>query len=191
MVPDGWKVRSISDVLEKVSTPVEIKSTELYREIGIRSHGKGIFHKEPTSGKSIGNKRVFHIEPDCLVVNIVFAWEQAVAKTSSAELGMIASHRFPMFKPKTNRCDINYILYFFKTKKGKYLLELASPGGAGRNKTLGQSEFAKLRFTMPPIEEQQKIASYLSAIDTKIEKVAEQIEQTQEFKKGLLQQMFV
>tara|TARA_B100000676_G_C18062749_1_gene838880 strand:+ start:891 stop:2099 length:1209 start_codon:yes stop_codon:yes gene_type:complete len=189
MVPDGWKVRSISDVLEKVSTPVEIKSTELYREIGIRSHGKGIFHKEPTSGKSIGNKRVFHIEPDCLVVNIVFAWEQAVAKTSSAELGMIASHRFPMFKPKTNRCDINYILYFFKTKKGKYLLELASPGGAGRNKTLGQSEFAKLRFTMPPIEEQQKIATILSTWDKAITTTEQLLANSQQQKKALMQQL--
>ena len=43
----------------------------------------------------------------------------------------------------------------------------------------------------PSKEEQQKIASFLSSIDNKIEITSTQLEKTREFKKGLLQQMFV
>jgi len=68
--------------------------------------------------RSLGNKRVFRVHPDCFIVNIVFAWEQAVAKTSANEIGMIASHRFPMFRPKNNQCNIDYLTYFFKTPRG-------------------------------------------------------------------------
>lgn len=181
--------RSVSQVVEKIRNGFTPKPDALYQEIGIRSHAKGIFHKEPVTGKSLGNKSVFWVEPDCFVVNIVFAWEQAVAKTTEAEIGMIASHRFPMYKPKEGVLDLDYLLYFFKSAKGKNLLELASPGGAGRNKTLGQSEFLKLKIPVPPIEEQKKIVRLLNAADKEIELQKQKIEAIKLQKKGLMQQL--
>jgi len=188
-VPDGWNILPISEILERVSDPVFPELEKNYYQIGIRSHGKGLFYKEAVTGEALGNKRVFRIHPDCFIVNIVFAWEQAVAKTSANEIGMIASHRFPMFRPRNHQCDIDYLTYFFKTPKGKYLLELASPGGAGRNKTLGQNEFSLLKLTLPPINEQQKIAQILSTWDKAIDKLEALIAAKQKRKKALMQQL--
>tara|TARA_R110002110_G_scaffold301156_1_gene515228 strand:- start:190707 stop:191894 length:1188 start_codon:yes stop_codon:yes gene_type:complete len=189
MIPSVWQEKTISEILERVVNPVDVVSDQVYREIGIRSHGKGIFHKEPATGESLGNKRVFHVEPECFVVNIVFAWEQAVAKTTVEEATMIASHRFPMYRPKKGRCDVDFILYFFKTPKGKYLLELASPGGAGRNKTLGQTEFSKLKLTVPPTKEQKKISQILSIWDKSIETAEKLLIKSKAQKKSLLQKL--
>ena len=187
---DIWNNHKIEDMFDRVGTPVDLDDTLTYREIGIRSHGKGIFHKDETTASEIGNKRIFWVEPDCFVVNIVFAWERAVAKTTEAENGMIASHRFPMYKPKKDVVDLDYITEYFITKRGQNVLILASPGGAGRNKTLGQKEFAKSVVKLPSLPEQQKIAEFLSTIDTVIEKQKETVSAWEERKKGVMQKLF-
>ncbi|MCR0011621.1 restriction endonuclease subunit S [Acinetobacter baumannii] len=53
------------------------------------------------------------------------------------------------------------------------------------------SDLAIIPISLPCLEEQTKIANFLSAIDQKLEVVAQQIEHAKTWKKGLLQQMFV
>lgn len=53
------------------------------------------------------------------------------------------------------------------------------------------SQLSTLTIGIPEIKEQNKIASFLSAIDDKISSVGEKIERVGEFKKGLLQGMFI
>ena len=187
---DEWEENKIENIFDKVKNPVKVEEDRLYKQIGIRSHGKGIFYKEFVTGKELGNKRVFWIEPNVFIVNIVFAWERAVAKTTDNEIGMIASHRFPMYKPKGNLLNLDYITYLFKTKKGQNLLELASPGGAGRNKTLGQKEFDKLVIKLPSLQEQEKIANFLTKVDSLIEEQDGKVQDLGLYKKGMMQKIF-
>lgn len=185
----SWKKFKLSDCLTKVERPVEVVLDKHYAQIGIRSHGKGLFHKESVTGEELGNKVVYWVEPDCFVLNIVFAWEQAIGKTTSSEAGMIASHRFPMYRPKDNLVDIDYLISFFMTKKGKDILEAASPGGAGRNRTLGQVSFLNSVITLPSIAEQRKIAEILSAQDRVIELKTKLLEEKKCLKKYLCQSL--
>lgn len=185
-VPEGWTQTTVGKVLERVADPVAVDSSKTYQEIGIRSHGRGLFDKEPVSGAVLGEKRVFWIQPDCFILNIVFAWERAVGRTTVEDVGKIASHRFPMYRPKNGLVDVDYLLQFFKTERGRELLALASPGGAGRNKTLGQKEFLKLPLCLPPLREQRRIAEILSSVDEAIKATQAVFEQARTVKQGVL-----
>jgi type I restriction enzyme, S subunit len=187
---EPWEEKKVESILQRQSLAVDVNLEEAYTQIGIRSHGKGIFHKESVTGESLGNKRVFWVQPDCLILNIVFAWEQAVAKSTENEIGLIASHRFPMFEPVEGEIDIDFIVTFFLRPRGKRLLGLASPGGAGRNRTLGQKDFEKLKVIVPKISEQERIMGLLKSVDTWIQTLIQKKALLQEYKKGVMQQLF-
>ena len=189
VVPEDWTEYAIGDCLERVERPVAVQPDEVYTQIGIRSHGKGLFYKEPVTGESLGNKAVFWIEPNCFVLNIVFAWEQAIGKTTQNEVGMIGSHRFPMYRPVDDKVDIDYLIANLMTKRGKDILEAASPGGAGRNRTLGQERFMRSKLVLPPIAEQRYIADILTAQDKVIELKESMLIEKQRQKKYLMQQL--
>lgn len=56
---------------------------------------------------------------------------------------------------------------------------------------VGPEDFARLMIKLPCLAEQRKIADFLSAIDRKIELEQTRLDRTKDFKKGLLQRMFV
>lgn len=185
-----WEQRKVGEIFEKVSNKVKVEKKAFYKQIGIRSHGKGIFYKEEVTGEQLGNKSIFWVEPNVFIVNIVFAWEQAVTHTTENERGMVASHRFPMYRPIANILDLDYITMYFKTSRGKQLLESASPGGAGRNKTLGQKEFANLKISLPSVEEQQKIGTFFKQLDDTIALHQRELDLLEQTKQSYLQKMF-
>lgn len=189
IVPEDWTEYTIGECLERVERPVDVRVDEMYTQIGIRSHGKGLFYKEPVTGASLGNKAVYWVEPDCFVLNIVFAWEQAVSKTTQNEVGMIGSHRFPMYRPIDGRVDVDYLITYMLTKRGKDILEAASPGGAGRNRTLGQDRFMKSKIILPSAEEQRRIANVLTTQNRTIELKEKLLVEKRQQKKYLMQQL--
>jgi type I restriction enzyme S subunit len=69
--------------------------------------------------------------------------------------------------------------------------ELVSRANGSTFPEISKSEISKIIVPTPCKLEQTKIASFLFAIDEKINRTENQMQQTQKYKKGLLQKMFI
>ena len=91
-------------------------------------------------------------------------------------------------RPKNGEIVSGFAGYLMQSNEIRKQIMIIAQG----TKVLGLSskQLAKIKIEIPSISEQTKIANFLSKIDDKINTVNEQIEETKEYKKGLLQRMY-
>jgi type I restriction enzyme S subunit len=189
-IPREWATARLRWLMQRVVRPVDVDPGSYYREIGIRSWGRGAFHKEQRLGAHLEDKKVFYVCPGDFVLNIVFAWEGAVAVMSEGESGMIASHRFPTFRHAADNVDLDYLLLFFQSDQGRDLMALHSPGAAGRNKTIRLGAFLDEEIPLPPLVTQRRIVSRVREQEDRmyqlLGKAGELMEYLKEFRTALI-----
>jgi len=185
-----WEEMQLKDFLILTLREVS-KPKENYLAIGVRSHCKGTFQKPNSEPHKIAMDKLYKVKEHDLIVSITFAWESAIAIVKKSDEGGLVSHRFPTYTFKKDKVIVEFFKYVIFQKKFRFMLDLISPGGAGRNRVMSKKDFLKLKWILPPIEEQTKIANFLSTLDEQIDSTKKQLAKIKEFKKGLLQRMFV
>lgn len=151
----GAPMRPMAEVAPLVRREVAIELEGSYPELGIRSFGKGTFHKPLLSGSEVGTKRLFRIEPGDLLFSNVFAWEGAIAVAEPEDAGRFGSHRFITCRVDPEVTSPEFLRYFFLTDAGLEKIGEASPGGAGRNRTLGLEKLMAIEVPIPPLAMQR------------------------------------
>ena len=103
----------------------------------------------------------------------------------------VISELFPIYRHKTEYV-LKYWKYAIQIEKVMahiYRRSITS-SGASSNK-LNDNDFQRESICVPCLEEQQKIADFLSSYDEAISYAKQELDKWKELKKGLLQQMFV
>jgi type I restriction enzyme S subunit len=168
-----WEEKKLGDVLDYIQpTKYLVESTEYddSYETPVLTAGKTFILGYTNETKNIFKENLPVILFDDFTTATQFVNFPFKAKSSAMKI----------LVPKKNE-NIRFIYAVMQLIKFEV-------GGHGRHWI---SQYALMNISYPCLEEQKKIADFLSAIDVKIESLTNQITQTQNFKKGLLQQMFV
>lgn len=147
--------RRMKEVAPLVRRLVNVEVDVEYLELGVRSFGRGTFHKPPLTGADLGGKRVFRIEPGDLVFMNVFAWEGAIAVARPEDAGRVGSHRFITCVPVPDLVTANFLRFYLLSPEGLERVRAGSPGSAGRNRTLGITALMDIAVPIPTLERQQ------------------------------------
>lgn len=91
----------------------------------------------------------------------------------------------------SNSCDPKFLGSYMLRKRFVYEMTRYRQGVVYGQWRIHESDFLKIKERIPSLEEQQKIATFLTALDTKIAAEQTRLTAAKQWKRGLLQRMFV
>lgn len=187
-----WKKRKMNEVLYEHKT----KSTGNEKVFSVSVH-KGLINQIEHLGRSFAAKTTDHynlVKPHDIIYtkSPTGDFPFGIIKQSKVDEDVIVSPLYGVFTPETP--SLGYIMdTYFESKVNvhNYLHSIIQKGAKNTMNITNRTFLSKsLKLPVSTIE-QQKIADFLTSIDHKIEQINTQLDKTKEFKKGLLQKMFV
>lgn len=173
-----------------VRREVKLSDDGLYPELGIRCFGKGTFHKPALTGLEVATKKIFQIKKGDLVFSNVFAWEGGIAVAKEEDNDRYGSHRFISCVADKEKVLEEFLCFHFLSPKGLEDINACSPGGAGRNKTLGLDKLMKIKIPVPDITLQEEFVDLLHKVNTIKEQHSETEKELTELMPALLDKAF-
>ena len=186
-----WEERKLGDIATR--STLKNKDNKI-NFVLTNSATKGIVSQQNYFDKDIANKNnlegYYVVKLDDFVYNPRISIQAPVGpiKRNKLLLG-IMSPLYTVFKIKDE--NLSFIEYFFTTTIWhRYMNSIANFGARHDRMNITNVDFLKMLICLPQKQEQQKIATFLTAIDKKIEQLTEKEKHLQAYKKGVMQKIF-
>ena len=194
-VPSGWKVERLKDVA-RVNANALPAGTDAdyefdYLEISnVNYNGvvstDAIEHLRFEDAPSRARRRV---ASGSTVISSVRPNLQAVAFFASAPKHLICSTGFNVVEPQSNKLAPQFTYYHLLSENARQYFEAAATGVG--YPAIGDKDFNAFTVTLPPLPEQQRIATYLAAscaaIDAAVSATRRQLDTLEALRKSIIQ----
>lgn len=186
-----WEFKNLKNVFDRQSNR---NSDNQVRFVLTNSATRGIVSQFGYFDKDIanqGNLINYHVvDIDNFVYNPRISKHARVGplKRNNLKRG-IMSPLYTVLKAKKG--DLFFLEKYFETTRWhRYMFKIANYGARHDRMNILQDDFMKMPIPFPNLEEQHKIASFLTTVDDWIENLKKQKESLEEYKKGMLQKLF-
>lgn len=188
---DGeWKNIPFKKLLKEINEKTTVNNQH---EI-LSSTKEGIFtQKEYFANRNVASKDNTGykiLRKNQIVLSPQNLWMGNINVNTEFDIGIVS----PSYKiyETTDLVDINYFKHIIKLPRLIYEYTCASEQGASIvRRNLNKELFNEITIKVPSSNEQEKIGKMFDAYDEKIKNIDKNIQDIKEFKKGLIQQMFV
>lgn len=189
-----WEEKHFRDIFSRITR----KNTEYNENVLTISAQKGLVSQLEYFNKSVAAKDVsgyYLLKKGDFAYNKSYSQGYpmgAIKPLKFYDKGVVST-LYICFRPKKGFRESYFEQFFNAGMLNREISKIAQEGARnhGLLNVSVKEFFDDIKLLVPSEDEQQKIAEFLQSIDKKIDAIAEQVEQTKLFKKGLLQQMFV
>lgn len=186
---EGWNRLSISDLVEEIIRPVVMEDDELYTLVTAKRSRGGIVEREKLKGRDIAVKSQFYIRENDFLISKRQIVHGACGFVSKQLDGAIVSNEYLVlnFTDKIIPEFWNFLSY---TVYFQQICFHSSIGVHIEKMLFKLEQWYRWKINIPSLEEQEKIASFLGAVDRRLTQLHRKQELLQTYKRGVMQKMF-
>ena len=185
-----WEEKKLGEILEESN-----ERTEKLNQFEILSCSKdGIFRQSEYFKKQIAsekNEGYRILREGQLVFSPQNLWLGNLNVNIDYEVGMV-SPSYKVFCIDSGIANVSFLKDFLRSPRMMYeYVQVSEQGASIVRRNLDVSLFSSIKIVLPSLPEQKKIADFLTALDDLLAAKADEISRTEEWKKGLMQKIFV
>jgi len=181
-----WVEKKLGEVLLKNDKIEKMIHFDKEKLLTIKLHTLGVIKNENTSTRS-GGANYFKRYADQFIFSKIDFLNGAFGLVPKHLDGFYSSSDLPAFSFNSNINPFFFINWLKSTYKS---IKIERTGTSSTLKRISLKDFLKIKFLIPSLPEQQKIASCLSSLDDLIQAQQQKIKLLEQHKKGLLQGLF-